>query len=69
MVQWEKQGDMPMNAISHYLNQVQKDRKGRLLSYDDLTHYQHMVSALGGTIRLMAEIDKTIDKHGGWPIT
>ncbi len=45
-----------------------KDRKGRQLSYDDLTHYQHIVSALSETIRIMAEIDKTIDKHGGWPI-
>lgn len=45
-----------------------KDRKGRQLTYDDLTHYQHIVSALAETIRLMAEIDETIDEHGGWPI-
>jgi hypothetical protein len=45
-----------------------KDRKGRTLSYDDLTHYQQIVSALSETIRLMAEIDICIDKHGGWPI-
>lgn len=45
-----------------------KDRKGRQLTYDDLTHYQHVVSALSETIRLMAEIDETIDEHGGWPI-
>jgi predicted helicase len=46
-----------------------KDRKGRKLAYDDLTHYQHIVSALNETIRLMAEIDATIEEHGGWPIT
>jgi len=45
-----------------------KDRKGRVLTYDDLTHYQHIVSALGQTIPLMAEIDQIINDHGGWPI-
>jgi hypothetical protein len=25
------------------------------------------VGALSETIRLMAEIDKVIDEHGGWP--
>ncbi len=45
-----------------------KDRKGRKLSKDDIEHYQKIVVALNETIRLMAEIDKVIDKHGGWPI-
>jgi predicted helicase len=45
-----------------------KDRKGRKLTYDDLTHYQHIVSALSETIRLMTEIDVAIDGHGTWPI-
>jgi REP element-mobilizing transposase RayT len=45
-----------------------KDRKGRQLSFDDVKHYQHIVSALAETIRIMAEIDRRIDKHGGWPI-
>jgi len=44
-----------------------KDRKGRTLTKDDLAHYQKIVVALTETIRLMAEIDKVIDKHGGWP--
>lgn len=44
-----------------------KDRKGRVLSFDDLLHYQKMVVVLKVTIRLMAEIDKVIEKHGGWP--
>jgi len=30
-----------------------KDRKGRKLPYDDLTHYQQIVSALAETIVLM----------------
>jgi hypothetical protein len=46
-----------------------KDRKGRVLSYDDKEHYKLIVAILGQTIALMAEIDKAIDKHGGWPIT
>jgi predicted helicase len=44
-----------------------KDRKGRTLSKDDIAHYQKIVVALSETIYLMAEIDKVIDKHGGWP--
>ena len=44
-----------------------KDRKGRRLSQDDINHYQKIVVAISETIRLMAEIDKVIDAHGGWP--
>jgi Type ISP C-terminal specificity domain len=45
-----------------------KDRKGRTLTYDDIQHYQKIVVALKETIRLMADIDKVIENHGGWPI-
>lgn len=45
-----------------------KDRKGRKLTYDNLTHYRHIVSALNETIRLMSEIDAAIEEHSGWPI-
>ncbi len=45
-----------------------KDRKGRALTADDRTHYQKIVVALSETIRLMAEIDQTINHHGGWPL-
>ena len=44
-----------------------KDRKGRKLSKDDIAHYQKIVVALNETIRIMAEIDAVIEKHGGWP--
>jgi predicted helicase len=44
-----------------------KDRKGRTLSNDDIEHYQKIVVALSETIRIMAEIDKVIEAHGGWP--
>jgi predicted helicase len=42
-----------------------KDRKGRKLSYDDLTHYQRVIVALKETIRLMEEIDELIP---GWSV-
>ena len=45
-----------------------KDRKGRTLGADDLVHYHRIVVALHETIRLMAEIDRVIDAHGGWPL-
>src|SRR5262249_48324958 len=44
-----------------------KDRKGRTLSNDDITHYQKIVVALAETLRLMKEIDEVIEEHGGWP--
>jgi len=37
-----------------------KDRRGRKLSYADLTHYQQIVVALAETDRIMAAIDATI---------
>ncbi|MCW5634801.1 MAG: hypothetical protein KIT17_15815 [Rubrivivax sp.] len=37
------------------------------LSEDDIAHYQKIVVAPSETIRLMAEIDRVIDAHGGWP--
>ena len=46
-----------------------KDRKGRPLTYDDLTHYQSVISALARTQKLQADIDAAIDGAGGWPLT
>jgi predicted helicase len=44
-----------------------KDRKGRVLTDDDIAHYQKIVVALSETIRIMGEIDEVIEEHGGWP--
>jgi predicted helicase len=44
-----------------------KDRKGHTLSKEDIDHYQRIIVALSETIRIMAEIDKVIEEHGGWP--
>lgn len=46
-------------------NKWLKDRKGSLLTFDDLQHYQRVISALAETIRLQAEIDAAIP---AWPI-
>jgi len=45
-----------------------KDRKGRTLTFEDVHHYQKIVVALAETIRIMADIDITIEANGGWPI-
>ncbi len=45
-----------------------KDRKGRELSFDELTHYQNIISILAETIELMEDIDKIIENHGGFPL-
>ena len=42
-----------------------KDRRGRMLSFDELLHYQRIVVALKETMRLMEEIDDLIPS---WPI-
>ena len=42
-----------------------KDRKGRTLTQEDITHYQRIVVALQETIYLMQQIDEAIP---GFPI-
>ena len=44
-----------------------KDRKGSILSEEDVAHYQRIVVALSETIRIRAEIDEVIETYGGWP--
>jgi len=34
-----------------------KDRKGRVLAFEDIMHYQKMIVALSETDRLMKEVD------------
>jgi hypothetical protein len=40
-------------------------RKGRTLSFDDVSYYQRMLGALAETIRIQAEIDAVVP---GWPL-
>jgi hypothetical protein len=42
-----------------------KDRKGRILNFDDLTHYPRIAAALHRTLQLQQAIDEAI---GEWPI-
>lgn len=42
-----------------------KDRKGRVLNFDELMHYQRIVAALQRTLEIQQEIDAAI---GEWPI-
>lgn len=57
-------GDVPEIAWNFYIGGYQpaqkwlKDRRGRKLSNDDLTHYQKMIVALVETDRIMKEIDE-----------
>jgi hypothetical protein len=44
-----------------------KDRRGRRLTKSDLEHYQKIVVAIQETMRLMEQIDRAIEEHGGWP--
>lgn len=46
-----------------------KDRKGRLLNYDDITHYQSVIAALGRTLELQVLLDDNIAAAGGWPLS
>jgi predicted helicase len=42
-------------------------KPGRVLTDEDILHYRRIVVALTETRRLMTEIDKVIETHGGWP--
>lgn len=45
-----------------------KERKGRLLTYDDPMHFQSVIAALARTLELQASLDAEIDAAGGWPL-
>jgi len=45
-----------------------RDRRKRVLTYEEIIHYQRIVVALAETQRLQREIDAVIEAHGGWPI-
>lgn len=45
-----------------------KDRKGRVLSSEDVGHYRRVVATLHETRQIMEEIDEVIEAHGGWPL-
>ena len=59
-------GDVPEVAWNFYIGGYQpaqkwlKDRKGRTLTSEDITHYQKMIVTLVETDRIMEEIDKIL---------
>lgn len=44
-----------------------KDRKGRVLSNEDVSHYLKIIGSISETLRLMSSIDDVIEQHDGWP--
>ena len=66
--------DVPVEVWNFHVGGYQvcqkwlKDRKGRALSYDDISHYRKIVAALAETITLMERVDEVIEAHGGWPL-
>jgi predicted helicase len=42
-------------------------RPGRLLTTEDIDHYQKIIVAINETIKIMKQIDEVIEAHGGWP--
>ena len=55
--------NVPREAWDFYIGGYQpaqkwlKDRRGRTLSYEDITHYRRIIAVLAETARLMREID------------
>ncbi|MDD1437161.1 N-6 DNA methylase [Dolichospermum sp. ST_sed10] len=45
-----------------------KDRKGRELNFDDINHYQNIISIISETIKIMEDIDIIIEKYGSFPL-
>jgi predicted helicase len=42
-------------------------RPSRVLTKEDVDHYQKIIVAISETIRIMGEIDEVIEEHNGWP--
>jgi hypothetical protein len=61
-------GNVSETAWNFYIGGYQpaqkwlKDRKGRILTNEDIEHYQKIIVALTETDRLMKEIDKIVKK-------
>lgn len=45
-----------------------RDRVGRQLSAEDVTHYARTLASLELTVRVVGEIDQAITDAGGWPL-
>jgi hypothetical protein len=56
-------GDIPIGHLeAKDINlDIRKDRKGRVLSFDDVKHYQRILKILAETDRIMQTITMTLD--------
>lgn len=45
-----------------------KSRKGRVLTFDELEHFQKIIALVEESIRLVDEIEDVIEEAGGWPL-
>ena len=52
----------------HICTKWLKDRKGKLLKDEEINHYQKIIFVINETIKIVKQIDETIEKAGGWPI-
>ncbi len=52
-------------VLHHWLKE--RKRHKRALTLEDIEHFQKVVAVLRETLRIMAETDRVIDAHGGWP--
>ena len=50
--------NVTFTSIVHVDQKWLKDRRGRTLTFDDISHYQKIVVALTETDRIMGEIDR-----------
>jgi predicted helicase len=61
--------NVPLEAWEYYIGGYQpaqkwlKDRKGRVLSFDDIEHYQKIITVLKMTMELQAQIDGGLFLH------
>jgi len=59
--------NVPLVAWNFYIGGYQpaqkwlKDRKGRVLGYDDIVHYQRIIRVLVETERVMREVDEVME--------
>jgi hypothetical protein len=72
-------GQVPRAAWDFYIGSYQpaqkwlkdrgpkKGKPGRILTKEDIAHYQKIIVAISETIRIMGEIDEVIENYGGWP--
>ena len=63
---------VPSEAWNFYIGGYQpaqkwlKDRKGRILGYDDIRHYQRIIRVLKETGEIMREVDNQWQQRGMW---